>query len=94
MQAYANIWSYPLDIGGKPFFSWPAFLPITFVCGILSAAIATFIAFFVYSKLPEPYHAVFNASKFRLSEDYFYLLLPNKQLALGLTPFSIEEIAE
>lgn len=52
-QWWTSVVSYPLVIGGKPFFSWPAFIPVTFECGILICAFATFFALFRMCKLPK-----------------------------------------
>lgn len=74
MQFYASVIAYPLNAGGKPLNSWPAFLPITFETAILGAAFAAILGFFFLSGLPEPYHPVFNAPAFdQASRDRFFL---------------------
>ena len=47
LMAYADMVSYPIDIGGRPRFAWPPFIPIAFELGILCAMVAGFAAFFV-----------------------------------------------
>ncbi len=51
MQYYISAVEWPLNVGGKPFFSWPAFIPITFELTILIAALTTIVAFFYRSNL-------------------------------------------
>lgn len=48
---------YPLVIGGKPFFAFPAFIPILFEVLVLSASVATVITMIiVYFKFPNISH--------------------------------------
>jgi hypothetical protein len=79
IQVIGSAYDYPLNVGGRPLYSWPAFIPVTFEAGILIAAFAAVIAMIVLNGLPRPYHPVFNAPNFeRVSEDRFFLCIEAK----------------
>jgi len=76
LEYWTQVIAYPLNIGGRPFFSWVSFIPPAFETTILFAAFTAALSMIALNGLPEPYHPVFNASRFkRASQDAFFLAI-------------------
>lgn len=68
--------TYELNVGGRPYVSWPAFMLITFEVGILVAGIATVVTLFIGNGLPLPHHPIFNAPNIEAaSHSRFFLCI-------------------
>jgi ActD protein len=69
-----NAYSYPIDVGGRPLDSVPAFIPIAFESGVLAASVAGFLAIVGLSGLPRLHHPLFEVPGFeRASVDRFWI---------------------
>jgi hypothetical protein len=103
MQYWMSVIDYPLNIGGKPYHSWPSFIIITFEMTILFAGISAVFGMLALNGLPQPYHPVFNVPRFALaSKDRFFLIVfssdpkfdpkTTRTFLEGLSPRSISEV--
>lgn len=101
LMSYADLQAYPLNIGGRPKFAWPAFVPIAFELGVLCAMAAGFVGYFVCCRLPRLYDAVDECPSFgNASRDGWFLeirsddaqrLARARAIVQPLAPSSIEE---
>ena len=79
LQWWTSTIDYPLNVGGKPFDSIPAFIPVAYEATILFAALSAFFGMWALNGLPKPYHSIFNAPGFeRASQDRFFLAIEAK----------------
>ena len=105
MQYWINVINYPINIGGKPFHSWPAFIVVTFEMTILFGGISAVFGMLALNGLPMPYHPVFNVPRFAFaSKDRFFLIVfasdkkydyeKTRQFLEGLNPKMLTEVPD
>jgi Alternative complex III, ActD subunit len=103
LQWWPNVIGYPMNVGGKPYDSWPAFIPITFEMTILFAALTATFGMLALNGLPAPYHPTFNVPRFaQATKDRFFLLImagdpkfdseQTRQFLTGLNPREVSEV--
>jgi mono/diheme cytochrome c family protein len=73
LMTWVTLVDYPLVIGGKPFWSWPAFVPIAFELTVLFASVLSVLAMIViYFKMPNNSHPLHDTPYMRaVSSDKF-----------------------
>ncbi len=103
MQFWIATIAYPVNVGGRPYHSWPSFIIVTFEMTILFGAISAVFGMLALNGLPMPYHPVFHVPRFAFAtKDRFFLIIfatdPKydaqgaRQFLEGLQPQSISEV--
>jgi Protein of unknown function (DUF3341) len=103
LMTYADVRAYPQDIGGRPNFAWPAFIPIAFELGVLCAMVTGFFGYFALCRLPRLYDPIDECDSLKgASRDGWFLAIRTegpgrleeaRQLLATLRPVSLEEFA-
>lgn len=76
LQYFVHVIDYPLNVGGRPYFSLPSFIPPAYELTILFAAFAAVFGMLLLNGLPQPYHPVFNVPRFALAtREKFFLVI-------------------
>ncbi len=105
LQYYIAAIYFPLNIGGRPLNSWPAFIPVTFELTVLVAALSGVLGLLLLNKMPMPYHPTFNVPRFAFaSRDRFFLCIEaadpkfereaTKEFLLHLGPREVNEVED
>jgi Alternative complex III, ActD subunit len=103
LQYYVSVIAYPLNVGGRPYHSWPSFIIVTFELTILFGGVSAAIGMLALNGLPMPYHPVFNVSEFaKASDSKFFLVVESsdpkydaartREFLKGLAPHAISEV--
>jgi Protein of unknown function (DUF3341) len=103
LEYFSAALAYPVNVGGRPFHSWPQFIPVTFETTVLGAALTCFVGMWALNRLPMPYHPVFNVPAFaRASTDRFFLCIEagderfdavaTRRFLEGLHPVGVSEV--
>lgn len=76
-ESWVSVLAYPLNIGGRPLYSWPAFIVPAYELTILFAGLSAAVGMLALNGMPALYHPLFNAPNFRngATTDKFFLCL-------------------
>jgi hypothetical protein len=105
LQYFVHVLDYPLNVGGRPYFSLPSFIPPSYELTILFAAFTAVFGMILLNGLPQPYHPVFNVPRFALAtREKFFLVIEardakfdyegTKSFMQGLNPQEVFDVEE
>lgn len=105
LQFWVHTTALAINVGGRPFNSWPSFVPVTFELAVLFSALSMLAGLFILNGHPEPYHPVFNAPGFeRATRDRFFLCIQaddprfdvvrTREFLSGLAAREVTDVAE
>ena len=84
LQGYTMGFDYPYIISGKPYLSWPAFVPVIFELTVLLAALATVFGMLGLNRLPQLYNPLFRSERFRrATADRFFIVIDARDEKFG-----------
>jgi molybdopterin-containing oxidoreductase family membrane subunit len=89
LQTWVHSIEYPLVISGKPFFAWPAYVPVTFELAVLGGALGAVFGMLALNRLPRHHHPLFSSSRFeRATDDRFFVSIEaaDPRFNAGATP--------
>lgn len=103
MMWYITCIDFPINIGGRPLYSWPSYIPITFELTVLFAAVTAFVSTLTLCGFPLPHHPLFSVPRFaHATNDRFFLCIESRDrkfnrdttrnFLLGLNPMHVWEV--
>jgi hypothetical protein len=104
LETWISVWAYPLNIAGRPYYSWPAFIVPAYEWTILFAGLSAAFGMLAINGLPQVYHPLFNSPNFRsgATSDKFFLCLEStdpkfdvaesRMFLEGFKPVSVVEV--
>jgi hypothetical protein len=103
LETYSDVVNWPVNVGGRPAFSWPAFVPIAFEVGVLFAMTTGVVGYLVINGLPRLWEPVDECAAMRQAMRTDFVVAVNnedsreieraRRILRALDPLSIEDIS-
>lgn len=79
LQWWIHVDAYPQIIAGKPYFTWQAYVPVTFELGVLLGSFGAVFGMFHLNRIPQWHHPLFNSERFeKVTDDKFFIAIEAK----------------